>query len=651
MGRAAVSALLLLAGMALNAWTPEKWFEKAKSPRIANYKIQAALDWERKNLEGLATIQWRNAGSAPTQDFPLHLYLNAFKGPGSLLYKEAGGIQGQWGVGKPADPGSWGYCRLKSVSLEGRNLDGHSGEDETVYWVRLPRPVAPGETIQVEVAWEAQFPRVLARCGWEGETPRSSRFLMGGQWYPKVGVYQGDRWHCQPYHSNTEFFSDFGVYDVELSLPNALLLAHTGTQTNFTTPEDITKDPQRPLNVVWKLHAEDVIDFAWAVSPKRSWAYKSYHYRGVQVFYFYQPGHSVNLERQRAAVQAAIRHGGDWYFPYPYPVLTVVDVPEGAERADGMEYPTLFTSSSKAFDPFSIRTELELTAIHEFGHQYFQSILASNEVDEPWLDEGLTSWFTRKALERTYQSMFGSRRFQMGTEVPDLVDYWLDPSRDPLARPGHRMFSFSSYTRTVYSKATLVLDQLEAMLGRPVMEAAMMAYAEEMAFKHPTGKDFKRILERVSGRDLTAFWRDFIEGTETLDVVIQGVNAVEVLQGGWMDDGTKMVFATPQSLSPGWKGSITLVRRGGLRLPMTLWVRLENKSEHRVVWDGQDRWMTFDFESPVVAAVLDPDGNYPMLKDRLHASYTARPARRGLHYWSQMVWGTLTSLLQGAGIG
>jgi hypothetical protein len=118
-----------------------------------------------------------------------------------------------------------------------------------------------------------------------------------------------------------------------------------------------------------------------------------------------------------------------------------------------------------------------------------------------------------------------------------------------------------------------------------------------------------------------------------------------------MDSPRGPVFAAPQSASPGRRGTVTLLRRGGLRYPITLWVRLENHMEQRLTWDGQDRWATYEFDSPVTVAVLDPDRNYPMLKDRLHASYSAQPARRGLHYWSQMVWSLITGLLQGAGIG
>jgi len=278
-------------------------------------------------------------------------------------------------------------------------------------------------------------------------------------------------------------------------------------------------------------------------------------------------------------------------------------------------------------------------------------MLASNEFEEPWLDEGITSWFTHKALERTYHALVAGRRFQVGTDVGEWADYWLKPSADPLTRFGFKTLSASTYHITAYAKPTLVLNQLEAMLGRPVMEQVMRAYAQEMAFHHPTRNDFRRIAERVSGRDLGSFWRDFVEGTEVLDYVISGAKDWEVRQGGWLFSDKGPVFAAPQPAAPGRMGSITLERKGGIKVPVTLWVRLENKEEQRLTWDGQDRWITYEFASPVVAAVLDPDGNYPLLKDRLHASYTAKPVRRGFHYWAQMVWGTVAGFLQGGGIG
>jgi hypothetical protein len=637
---------LMLGPMGLKAWTPERWFDRPRSPRIVNYKVEAALDWQEKLLDGQETLSWRNTGTAPTAELPLHLYLNAFKGPQSLFFKEKGGALGPKAGGwEPGDARHWGYCRLDSVHLDNRLLDGHFGEDETVYWVRLPRPVAPGETIRLDIAWESRFPMVHTRTGW------SRDFLMGAQWFPKAGVYEGDHWTCRAYHAGTGFYADFGNYDVQLSLPNALLLAHTGTLANFKTPEDITPDPRRPANVIWKLHAEDVHDFAWAVMPSQSWGYRAFDYRGVQVFCFFQPENTGSYERQRLAVQVALKHASEWFFPYPYPVLTVIDVPEGAEAADRMDYPTLVTASCRRFDPLRQRLQPEQTTIEEVGHQWFYGMLAADAAEEPWLDDGLASWFAQKATERAFQNLFSSRRFQVGTDALAVAGYWRDPSVDPLTRSGYLTRDLQSGITAARYKAPLVLDQLEAMLGRPMLEQVLQQYTREMAFRHPTGRDFQRIAEQVTGRNLTGFWRDFLAGTDTLDVVIQSVGTQEVLEGGWMEGPRGPVFATPQPASPGRRGSVTLLRRGGLRLPITLWVRLENRTEQRLTWDGQDRWCTFEFDSPVTMAILDPDGNYPMLKDRLHASYAAQPARRGLHYWSQLVWGVLTGLLQGAGLG
>ncbi len=162
MGRWRVGFLALVVAMAGWAWSPERWFDKPLSARVANYQIQAVLDWPGKVLDGHLTVAWRNTGTAPTQEIPFHLYLNAFKGPQSLFLREGG-------ASPTASERDWGYCWLKSVEVDGQRLDGRVGEDETVHWVRLPRPVKPGETIQATLAWQAKFPRVQSRAGWGGD--------------------------------------------------------------------------------------------------------------------------------------------------------------------------------------------------------------------------------------------------------------------------------------------------------------------------------------------------------------------------------------------------------------------------------------------------------------------------------------------------
>lgn len=221
---------------------------------------------------------------------------------------------------------------------------------------------------------------------------------------------------------------------------------------------------------------------------------------------------------------------------------------------------------------------------------------------------------------------------------------------DPITRTGYEMRDYSSYSSSIYSKPPLVLDQLEAMVGRPLMEQAMQGFAKEMAFKHPSCNDFKRIFEKTTYRDLNAFWSNYLEGTDTLDYIISNVEILDIMEGGWLEGPRGPIFATVRNMAPGLKGHIILERRGSIRVPVTIWVRLSDKSEQRLLWDGQDRWVSFEFHSPITAAVLDPDGNYPMLKDRLHSAYVQKPVKRGFHYWSQMLWGSLTGLLQGIGL-
>ena len=651
-------ASFALLGLVLGARTQDHWFDKPLSPRIVSYQIQAKLDWPQKALSGAETLSWRNPGTIMVSELPLHLYLNAFKGPSSIFMKESDGHLRGDGMGPENDPGSWGYCQLVSVKMDGRALEGHAGEDETVWWVKLPRPVAPGETVRLDIAWNDRFPRVFARSGWaDGADPAHSAFLMAGQWFPKVGVLMGETWHCDAYHGETEFFSDFGVYDVEINAPVGMRIASVGQEIDYKDPKsgavsDVWPDAADPKREIYKAHAEDVHDFSFAAKFALAWDIDVSIYRNVEVRIYYEPDAVNMIPRLRRAVQAGLRWSSEWYYPYPYPVLTVVAPPlPDAKGADGMEYPTLITAGTPVFDPVGFREEPEVTAVHEFGHQYFYGMLASNEVDEAWLDEGMNSWFTARAMDQSYHALLDSRRFYIPTDVQEWGGYWDQPSSDPLSRKGYQAENGEAYYVIAYAKPVMVLNQLEALLGKPVMDEVMRAYTKEMAFKHTTRGDFKRIAERVSGRDLTKFWQDFVEGTGVLDYRIAQVGAEDVTQGGWMEKGGKMVFAAPQPASPGRTGFITIERRGDIRAPITLWVRLDSGEERRMAWDGEDRWITYRFDSPVKAAILDPDGNYPMLKDHLHASYTEQPARRGFQYWSQLVWGSLTGLLQSAGLG
>jgi len=638
---------LLLGLLPFTLWAQTSnpvWFKTPLAPRLANYEIEAYVNPVEHALKGSLKLTWKNAGTEATDKLPLHLYLNAFKGPNSIFMQEGSGKLRGDRMGDDSFESSWGYCRLLSVTSEGRKLSGSYGEDESVYWINLMQAVAPGETLTLEIQWESQFPRVFARTGW------SDGFLMAAQWFPKVGVYQGSQWTSDAHHADTEFFSDFGTYAVNVNVPRGFWLAHSGEAISYIDPVDGLKkdawpDPADDKRMIYKLYAEDIHDFAFAMKSNLDWKRRDFSYRGVKVSLFYEPSHHLMIDRHVAAIEASLRLTEEWYFKYPYPVLTVVDPPENASGADGMEYPTMIMAGTNAFDPLKFRIP-EVVTVHEFGHQYFYGMLASNEVDEPWLDEGFTSYFESKAMQRHYSGLFNSRRFQLPGNFQSLTSYLMTPNSDPLTRKGYES---ATYGNTAYTKPDMVLQQLEALLGHTTMSNVVTTYAREMAFKHPTHLDFKRIAERISGRNLDIFWSDYIMGTGTLDYQIERVSVLSVREGGWdINREGDASFESIRELLP--QGRIKLERRGDIVSPITLWVKLSTGEERKVRWDGKDRWVHFDFPAPIVQAQLDPDYEYPILRDRLYASWSPKAPTRGIAYWAHLVTTFLTYCLQGIGL-
>jgi hypothetical protein len=427
-------------------------------------------------------------------------------------------------------------------------------------------------------------------------------------------------------------------------------LAHSGEAISYIDPVDGLKkdawpDPADDKRMIYKLYAEDIHDIAFAMKSNLDWKRRDFTYRGVKVSLFYEPSHHLMIDRHVAAIEASLRLTEEWYFKYPYPVLTVVDPPEKASGADGMEYPTMIMAGTNAFDPFKFRTP-EVVTVHEFGHQYFYGMLASNEVDEPWLDEGFNSYFESKAMQRHYSGLFNSRRLQLPGNFQSLTSYLMTPNSDPLTRKGYES---ATYGNTAYTKPDMVLQQLEAMLGHETMSTVMTTYTREMAFKHPTHLDFKRIAERISGRNLDIFWSDYIMGTGTLDYQIERVSVLSVREGGWdINREGDASFESIRELLP--QGRIKLERRGDIVSPITLWVKLSTGEERKVRWDGKDRWVHFDFPAPIVQAQLDPDYEYPILRDRLYASWSPKAPTRGIAYWAHLVTTFLTYCLQGIGL-
>src|SRR6185295_10370788 len=241
------------------------------SPRNANYTIDVTLDAAGHTITGSEVITWRNITTRTATDLQFHLYWNAWKHDRTTFMRERAqsGFGGGSRMRTEADRSRMDVTSLQITSPVSANLttrihfiqpDDNNPDDETVMAVPLPQPIAPGGSATIEVKWTAHVPRPVARTGVVGN------YFFIAQWFPKLGVFQNDGWNCHQFHAHTEFFSDYGVYDVSLTVPKGWTVGATGIERGRRDIADRADSDRRPTTT-HRYYQEDVHDFVWTTSP------------------------------------------------------------------------------------------------------------------------------------------------------------------------------------------------------------------------------------------------------------------------------------------------------------------------------------------------------------------------------------------------
>ena len=442
------AALLVLAGSGVGQASSTRGPGAGRAdpvPGRADYVIEARVDFPEPaaeaggpapRLTGSLAVRYHNRTDAATNEAWFHLYHNAFSSNRSTHLVEARGRL----RGNELEDG-FGWQRVTSVRSRGVDLmpgfryrapDDGNAEDRTVFSVELPEPLGPGEVLELELEWEARIPRVRRRTGYKDE------FLFMAHWFPKLGVFEGERgWNCHQFHANTEFYSCFGTYDVRLDLPG-----HYAGKVGASGKQIV--DDSRPIGdrVVMRFVAPSPADqerldatgrlplvhgFAWAADPDFVRKETTFHYdawrgeyadeveaaqrafgtaedlrlRNVQITLLIQPEHEDQWQRHIDATEAALFFYGLWFGEFPYEHVTVVDPAWGAGAAGGMEYPTLFTCGTDIGTRVDMH-DPESVTVHEAGHQFWYGLVGNNEFEAAWLDEGLNSYADSEVLWRRY---------------------------------------------------------------------------------------------------------------------------------------------------------------------------------------------------------------------------------------------------------
>ncbi len=593
----------------------------ARSPRIANYKIDARLDVDRHEITATQTLTWTNTGTSAVTSLPFHLYLNGFKNESTVFMRSSRGTM----RGEAASASGWGWIRVESVQIAGAELAStltYANGDETVATLPLPAPIAPGATIDVAFTFTAQLPEVFARTGYKGE------FHLVGQWFPKIAVRTGapglERWEAQPFHINTEFFADFGVYDVAITVPNTYVVAATGVLASATESPGGTR--------TFTYHAEDVHDFAFAADPYLDVmsGHATVEDGIVEVRVFYRPEQKEFARRHLEAGIGAIQKFSAWFLPYPWPIMTIVDPPiDAAMGAGGMEYPTFVTTGG---DTVFARPGLRLpeyVTVHEVGHNWFQGILASNEAVEAWLDEGVNEWADARVMADTYgasasgidwmgwQAEVGALRRAVGTDPASIPV--------PIAAAAYAFVDDDAYAAATYEKTARALATLEQTVGPKKFAAAMKVYAREWAFKHPTGRDLFDVLSRELGEDLTWFFQPVFQEVGGIELAIRTAACrLGHPPRGIFGEGSarKTVTETDAPEAGGYVCEVIVTNTGNVHVPVDIALEFADGSTQRVRWDdkGRGTWERFLIErsTPLVEVWLDPENKLALAQPVTH---------------------------------
>lgn len=604
----------------------------ARSPRNANYTIVAKLDHARRTITGEQRLSWRNIAAVPAKTLQFHLYYNAWRNARSSWMRERalGGDRAL--AARPEE--DWGWIDVTQIRLGGSGPDLTSSiryiapddgntDDRTVMEIPLERPVAPGETIEVFIDWVSRVPRTFARTGTIGD------FYFIAQWFPKIGVLEDTGWNTHQFHSPTEFFADFGVYDVSLNVPDGWVVGATGTERERRDEPDGT--------TTHRYYQEDVHGFAWTTSPdflERLATFEHPSLPAVEMRLLLQPEHADQAERHFEATRAALKYYGEWYGAYPYGHITIVD-PAWQSGAAGMEYPTLFTAGTRWIAPQGA-TQPESVTVHEAGHQFWYGIVATNEFEHAWMDEGLNTFSTARVLDTALAPNFYSERY-----FDTFIPWVFDDVRLTREDDGNRLGAFrpvadfevqstatwrywpGSASATSYNKTSLWLHTLERMLGWETLQRAMSTYFSRWAFRHPKPQDFFDVLNDVSGQDLTWFIDQVHRSSKTFDYGVDAFRSVPRAARGYFGEGDARAFS-PASVSPDVYHTTVVVRRYGEgEFPVDVRVTFEDGEEVRWSWDGRDRWKLFEIDRPSRASLVQVDPERVLLLDLHYTNNSA----------------------------
>ena len=544
-------SLLLLTVAIFHSTAQSYWQQEV------NYTISVKLDDKNHVLHGQESFVYIN-NSPQTLDFLyIHLWPNAYRSGKTALGKQqyADGEQ-ELTFGADSIKGS-----IDSLSF---TVDGvptyfeYDAENPDIAKLVLVKPLISGARITVATPFKVKIPSgEISRLGHIGQSYQIT------QWYPKPAVYDKNGWNQMPYLNQGEFYSEYGSFDVSITLPKNYVVGATGdlqTQSEIDflnkkagqSDEEVKnasitaalqkqgkkETPFPPSDAEWKTiryTQKNVHDFAW-FADKRYIVLKGevelpQSKRKVTSWAMFVPHNVRYWQNAIEYINDGTYYYSKWNGDYPYNNVTAVDGTISA--GGGMEYPnvTVIGNAGSAM-------ELEIVIVHEVGHNWFYGILGSNERVHGWMDEGMNTLnelryvYTKYPNNTNLSDMVLGGRFHFDhLDHYDMADFTYRGvagfGEDQPIETHSADFTSINYGAVMYSKTGLVFTYLKQYLGDEEFDRCMHAYYEKWKFKHPQPEDMRAVLEKESGKDLGWLFDDLIQTTNHIDYKLTKVTADE----------------------------------------------------------------------------------------------------------------------------
>lgn len=491
-----------------------------------HYNINVKLNDKNQSLHGAENIQYINHSPDTLPYIWFHVWPNAYKDSTTALFKQLSRLKDRSDKLKNYSRNGYIDSLLFNVNGKPAVVEAHP-EYIDVIKIILPENLLPGGQALITTPFMVKIPAYISRLGFYDNT------FMITQWHPKPAVYDSKGWHPMPYLDQGEFYSEFGSYTVNITVPSAYVVGATGTLQNqdevkrYKTigannyrkfhqvdyreqkPDKYTSPPGATSKTL-VYHGKDIHDFAWFADKDFVIQYDTLRLNSgkqTDVFSFYQPDGDAEWMNSIDFIKDATRKYSEWIGEYPYPVVNAVEGPKNSS-AGGMEYPmiTLITN------PGADKEKLDAVITHEVGHNWFYGVLASNERDHAWMDEGINSYYQFRYEAEKYKenSIFGKAIPLAVKQKPTdefiglLYNAFSNlPMQWPIETPLASFPTGDEYAITVYIKAAMWMYVLETSIGKDTLDKGMKAFFNEWKFRHPYPEDLKNSLEKSTGSGLS----------------------------------------------------------------------------------------------------------------------------------------------------